>query len=56
MPDFLRWLVVKAKYRPKVNVEKEMRTAISKLEPRFEQIVKDIYETNELVPISLNVS
>jgi len=32
--------VIKTKYRSKVNVEKEMRIAISKLEPRFEHIMK----------------
>jgi hypothetical protein len=32
--------VIKTKYRSKVNVEKEMRIAISKLEPRFEHIIK----------------
>jgi len=37
---FSALVVIKTKYRSKVNVEKEMRIAISKLEPRFEHIMK----------------
>lgn len=33
-------IVIKTKYRSKLNVEKEMRIAISKLEPRFEFIME----------------
>jgi hypothetical protein len=30
--------VIKSKYRSKINVEKEMRLAISKIQPRFEKL------------------
>ncbi|CAK1599788.1 unnamed protein product [Parnassius mnemosyne] len=33
--------VIKNKYRSKINVEKEMRVAISKLEPRFEKLCSE---------------
>jgi len=32
--------VIKSKYRWKMNIEKEMRIAISRLEPRFEHIME----------------
>lgn len=33
-------ILIKLKYLSKINVEKEMRIVISKLEPRFENIMK----------------
>lgn len=45
-PDFLRFLRCN---KAKVNVEKKMRIAISELEPRFEHIIKYIYETIKLI-------
>ncbi|XP_025407116.1 zinc finger BED domain-containing protein 5-like [Sipha flava] len=34
--------VIKSKYRSKINVEKEMRVAVSSLIPRFEKICSDV--------------
>jgi hypothetical protein len=34
--------VIKSKYRAKINVEKEMRVALSNLIPRFEKMCSDL--------------
>lgn len=47
--------VIKVKHQPKINIEKEMRIAISKLETRFEHFMKYIYETKTSSFISLNI-
>ncbi|CAK1583466.1 unnamed protein product [Parnassius mnemosyne] len=39
--DFSAVTVIKNKYRSKINVEKDMRVAISKLEPRYEKLCSE---------------
>ena len=39
--EFSTFTVMKSKYRSKINVEKEMRVAVSSLIPRFEKMCGD---------------
>jgi hypothetical protein len=46
--------VIKSKYRSKINVEQEMRVAVSSLIPRFEKMCGD-HQAPPLPPVTFEI-